>query len=172
MKKVDVIEYSPQILKAMGKGGVFLNSKLEGKINTMTVGWGSVSRYWMEPVIIAPIRLSRFSHHMVADSGVFTISVPLNGELRRELGICGTKSGRDVDKFEECGFTAIDGREVDCPIIGEASLHIECKVVAKSLLDASMMNGEIVDKMYGGNYENGDYHTLFFGKVVDCYLSE
>jgi flavin reductase (DIM6/NTAB) family NADH-FMN oxidoreductase RutF len=170
MKKIDVIEYAPQILKAMEKGGVFLNSKLGDKINTMTIGWGSVSRYWMEPIFIAPVRLSRFSHNMVAQSGVFTVSVPLEGKLRKELGICGTKSGRDMDKFDACNFTAIDGQKVDCPVIGEASLHIECEVVAKTLLEASDMNNEIVDGMYGGDYENGDYHTLFFGKVVDCYI--
>ncbi len=172
MKKIDVMEYSPQILKALGKGGLFLNAKLGDKINTMTIGWGSLSIYWGMQVFIAPVRLSRFTHHMIDGSGVFTVSVPLNGELRRELGVCGTKSGRDVDKFKECGFTAHPANEVDCPIISEASLHIECEVVGKDTMDASKMDGEIVDRMYSGNYENGDYHTLFFGKIVDCYINE
>jgi len=172
MKKIDVIEYSGQILKAFGAGGVFLNSKLGDEINTMTMGWGSISIYWAKPVLIAPVRLSRYSHNMIDKSGVFTVSVPASRELRGELGICGTKSGRDTNKFDACNFTAVDGREVDCPIVGEASLHIECKVVAKTLLDADKMDNGIVDKMYSGDYETGDYHTLFFGEIVDCYLKE
>ena len=84
----------------------------------MTIGWGSLSIYWGRPVFIAPIRLSRFTHHMIDESGVFTVSVPLKRELRKELGICGSKSGCDTDKFVLCAFTAVPGNEVDCPIIG------------------------------------------------------
>ena len=172
MKKIDALQYSNEMLKALGKGGAFLTSKLDDKINSMTMGWGSVSVYWGMPVFIAPVRLSRFTHHMIDESGVFTVSFPINGELRNELGICGTKSGRDTDKFALCGFTAVPGVEVDCPVIGEASLHIECEVVAKTLMDAGKMAGFIVDKMYAGDYESGDYHTLYFGKIVDAYMRE
>ena len=172
MKKIDVFDYSGEILKALGKGGVFLNSKLKGEINTMTMGWGSVSIYWGVPVVIAPVRLSRHTHHMIDESGVFTVSVPLGGTLRKELGICGVKSGRDTDKFAACKFTAVDGQMVDCPVVGEAKLHIECEVVASDTMDASKMAGDIVDRMYSGDYENGDYHTLFFGKIVDAYILE
>jgi flavin reductase (DIM6/NTAB) family NADH-FMN oxidoreductase RutF len=172
MKKINEIEYASQIMESLDKGGFFLNSKLGDKINSMTIGWGSLSIYWGESVFIAPVRLSRFTHHMIEQSGVFTVSVPLDGALRKELGICGSKSGRDTDKFALCNFTAVDGQSVDCPIIGEAQLHIECEVVAADTLDASKMSGDIVDKMYAGDYENGDYHTLFFGKIVDCYILE
>ena len=172
MKKVNVFEYAPQIMQALGKGGLFLNSKLGDKINSMTIGWGSLSIYWAMQVFIAPVRLSRFTHHMIEQSGVFTVSVPLGGALRKELGICGSKSGRDIDKFEECNFTAVDGQMVDCPIIGEAQLHIECEVVAADTMDASKMEGFIVDRMYAGDYEDGDYHTLYFGKIVAAYILE
>ncbi len=172
MKKINAFDYSSQILEALGKGGLFLNAKLGDKINSMTIGWGSLSIYWGMQVFIAPVRLSRYTHHMVDESGVFTVSVPLNGELRKELGICGSKSGRDMDKFEVCNFTDIDANVVDCPIIGEASLHIECEVVGKDTMDATKMERSIVDKMYAGDYENGDYHTLFFGKIVDCYIKD
>ena len=106
MKKINVFEYAPQIMQALGKGGLFLNSKFGDKINSMTIGWGSLSIYWAMQVFIAPVRLSRFTHHMIEGSGVFTVSVPLDGTLRKELGICGSKSGRDTDKFAECNFTA------------------------------------------------------------------
>ena len=98
--------------------------------------------------------------------------MPLNRTLRKELGICGSKSGRDTDKFDVCNFTPLEGAEVNCPVIGQASLHIECKVVAKTLMDASKMSGFIVDKMYAGDYEKGDYHTLFFGEIAAAYVNE
>ena len=44
--------------------------------------------------------------------------------------------------------------------------------MVKTLLDASKMAGFIVDKMYSGDYETGDYHSLFFGEIVDAYITE
>ncbi len=98
------------------------------------------------------------------------MSIPVKGELKKELGICGSKSGRDMDKFDVCNLTAEQGQIVDCPIIKEANLHIECRVVAKTLLAGDKMNNEIIDMCYDADYDNGDYHTLFFGEIVDCYI--
>jgi flavin reductase (DIM6/NTAB) family NADH-FMN oxidoreductase RutF len=170
MKKINVIDYSAEILDAFKSGGVFLNSKLDGEINSMVMGWGSMSVYWGKPVLIAPVRLSRYTHDMIEKSEVFTVSIPAKGELRKELGVCGTKSRRDIDKFDACGFTAKQGQIVDCPVIGEARLHIECKVVAQTLLTGNEMDSEVVEKWYGGDSENGDFHDLFFGEIVDAYI--
>lgn len=172
MQKINVIEYSDKILGALKPSGVFLNSKLGDEINTMTMGWCSMSIYWTKPVFIAPVRLSRYTHHMIDESGVFTVSIPASGKLKKELGICGTKSKRDLDKFKDCNITAQQGQMVDCPVVKEASIQIECKVVAKTLLDASKMNKEIVENCYDGNFEDGDYHTLFFGEIVAAYILE
>ena len=116
MKKIDVFENSNEILEAMRTGGIFLNSKLGDEINSMTIAWGSVSNYWAMPIFIAPVRLSRHTHHMIDESGVFTVSIQAKGTLRKELGICGTKSGRDVNKFELCNFTAQKGLQGDAGI--------------------------------------------------------
>lgn len=168
MKKIDPIKYSDEIVKALGSGGMFLTSKLGSEINTMTMGWGSMSYYWVRPVFIAPVRTTRHSHHMIKESGVFTVSVPYEGKHKGELGICGTKSGRDVDKFKACGLSALDGKKVDCPVIADTYIQLECKVVAETLLDDNAMNSEIVDKHYGSK----NFHTLFFGEIVAAYILE
>lgn len=170
MKKINAIEYSAEILDTFKSGGVFLNSKLGDEINSMVMGWGSMSVFWGKPVLVAPVRLSRYTHGMIEKSGVFSVSIPVKGELRKELGICGSKSRRDVDKFEACGFTAILGQEIDCPIIGEARIHLECKVLAKTLIAGNEMDSEVIEKWYGGDSENGDFHDLFFGEIVDAYI--
>jgi len=41
---------------------------------------------------------------------------------------CGTKSGRDFDKFKELGLTREKGFVVKSPIIKECPVNIECKV--------------------------------------------
>ena len=56
MKEINVFDYSDKIMEALGNGGLFLNSKLDEKINSMTIGWGSISIYWGKPIFIAPVR--------------------------------------------------------------------------------------------------------------------
>ena len=48
------------------------------------------------------------------------------------VGICGTISKRNVDKFGKCGFTPVPGPETCAPIIKECPVAFECKVVEKA----------------------------------------
>jgi flavin reductase (DIM6/NTAB) family NADH-FMN oxidoreductase RutF len=131
----------------------------------MTISWGSVGVYWARPVITAPVRASRFTRGLIEQSGVFTISIPKKGELSKELAYCGTKSGRDGDKFAGCGLTVKPGRSVPAPIIGEAWMHIECRVLCK--YDSSTGNYDAAtDSKF---YSDKNYHTYYLGEVVDFY---
>lgn len=145
--------------------GVFLTSAACGKANTMTISWGSVGVYWSRPVITAPVRLSRFTRGLIEQSGTFTISIPKKGEMAKELAFCGTKSGRNIDKFAECGMTAQPGRTVAAPVVGQAWMHIECRV----MMTAEMEPEKFAEGKAGEVYPNGDFHTLFMGEVVDFY---
>ncbi len=42
-----------------------------------------------------------------------------------------SRSGRDVDKFEQQKLTAIESRIVSCPSIEESPVNIECRVMEK-----------------------------------------
>ena len=42
---------------------------------------------------------------------------------------CGVRSGKDVDKFKEMKLTRVEASEVNCGMIGESPVNIECKVV-------------------------------------------
>ena len=41
---------------------------------------------------------------------------------------CGIRSGRDIDKFAEMGFTKERGDVVAAPMIAESPINLECKV--------------------------------------------
>ena len=165
MKNVDFKQYANVILEKMSSGGVFLTSKLGDKVNTMTIGWGGVNFYWKEGIFEAPVRYSRYSHDMIDKSGVFTVSVPIgDDDVKKQLAFCGSHSGRDCDKFAECGLTLSDGITIDVPVINECSLNIECEVVFKTDIEPDNLDKEINEKWYP------DYHTLFFGKIKACYI--
>jgi Flavin reductase like domain. len=164
MREVPYNQYLTEVDKHLKQGGIFLTSKGE-KVNTMVIGWGGINIYWGKPIFIAPVRKSRYSHNLIETSGEFTISIPLNEDMRKALAFCGSKSGRDFDKFKECNLTPVPGQKVNTPIIKECSLHYECKVVYKQDMIPENLDPAIDKKFYP------DYHTLYFGEIVACYLT-
>ncbi len=147
--------------------GVFLNARHQGKQNTMAMGWGSISFFWNTPVLVAPVRPSRYTHDMIEQSGVFTVSVPLH-DMSHELRLVGTQSGRTMDKFDGHGLTAGAAQAVDAPIVEECELHIECRVLSANALLADRTAETVMQNAYA----NGDLHTLFYGEIVSVYRTK
>ena len=64
---------------------------------------------------------------MIKEKGEFVINLtPSN--LVKEADFCGIYTGKKVNKFEKCKLTKIKGTQVDCPMIEECPISIECKV--------------------------------------------
>ncbi len=155
------------IQEALKGGSVFLTSK-DKKPNTMVIAWGGTTSFWGKTVFIAPVRKSRYSHDPIDKTGEFTVSIPLDDDLKQALGFCGTKSGRDYDKFSECHLTPAKAQRVSVPIIEECSLHLECRVLFKQEMDLCFADAGLREKWYA----DGDAHTLFFGEVLACYQTK
>ena len=158
--------YAPQLMEQLPKG-VFLTTQYKGKTNTMTIGWGSVGFIWKKPVFTVLVRHSRYTHELLEKSGEFTVSVPF-GKMSSELSLCGTKSGRDIDKIAAAGLATIAGQKLGTPVIKGCDLHYECKIVAKQEFPAETLDAGI----NAGCYPNGDYHTMYIGEIVASYLTE
>lgn len=148
------------------KQGAFLTTKHENIINTMTISWGSIGFEWNRPIFTVLIRKSRFTHEIIEKSNEFTISIPLTDSLKDALLFCGTKSGKSVDKFKGSNLILEDSKSLLTPIIGNCELHYECKVVYKQDMDPNFMHPDLKQK----NYTNEDYHTIYYGEIVDSYI--
>lgn len=158
-------QYATEMYHQLEKG-IFLTTKVDQKVNTMTIGWGGINFVWNKKVFVAYVRYSRDTFDMMEKSNEFTISVPLNGQLKKELAFCGTKSGRDVNKISECGLTLLDSRVINTPIIGECDLHYECKIIYKQAMEP----GNILDSVKERFYSTNNYHVIYYGEIVDTYL--
>lgn len=163
---VNFVENLEKGMEWLHKQGAFLTVKSGDKVNTMTISWGNIGFEWNRPVLTALVRKSRYTYDLIENSDNFTVSVPLNKEMKDALMFCGTKSGREFDKFKECNLSLENGKKVDTPIIGECELHYECKIVYKQPMMPNLLNDEIKE----GYYANNDYHTMYFGEIVDCYI--
>ena len=108
------------------------------------------------------------------ETGEFTINVPLNGCDKNILTVCGTKSGRDMDKIKELGLTLEAPEVISVPAIKELPLTLECKVIYKQDQDPEAINEENTKRFYPRNeqFPQGDYHTVYYGQIVAAYIVE
>jgi flavin reductase (DIM6/NTAB) family NADH-FMN oxidoreductase RutF len=148
--------------------GAFITTKVQDKVNTMTIAWGGINVIWNKKVFIAYVRYSRDTYNMIEESDEFTISIPHENDLKKELSFCGTKSGRDYDKIKECNLKTAPSRVIDTPILADCKLHYECKVIYKQALEP----GNIPSESKKRHYPNNDYHVAFYGEIVDSYLTK
>jgi len=154
-------------LKLIPKGA-FLTVTDGKRLNTMTIGWASFGFIWGKPIIMVMVRKSRYTYELMEKSKEFTVSFPGEKQLKNELNFCGTKSGREHNKFTECQLTQVPGRKLKTPIIGEAELHYECKIVYKQEMKNIGLTLDL-DKAW---YSDNDYHTLYFGEILSSYLTD
>ena len=164
MKQISFDQYAPQVLQQLPKGA-FLTVSHDGRDNTMTIGWGSLGVIWGKPVFSALVRPSRFTFGLLESSGEFTVSVPLT-DMSKALGICGSKSGRDIDKFAATELKKLPGMKISTPVIGGAGLHYECKVLFKQPMNPALLDPAI----NAASYSSGDYHTIYYGLIEASWL--
>jgi flavin reductase (DIM6/NTAB) family NADH-FMN oxidoreductase RutF len=162
---VDFITNLEKGMEELHKRGAFLTVRSGEKVNTMTISWGSIGFIWGKPTLTALIRKSRFTHELIENADSFTISIPYGDEMKSALGICGTKSGRDIDKVAEAGIKFVSSNEVSSPVVDGCNMYYECKIVYKQDMDESFVSPEVKKR----SYAKGDYHTMYYGEIVSCY---
>jgi len=117
-----------------------------GEPNIITLGW-AMPTSGSPPMCAVSIGLPRYSHELLEEVPEFVLTFPAE-DMEEAMLFCGTKSGRDVDKFAEAGLTAIPGVAVRPPLIGEAVTNMECRVAS--------------------THRTGD-HTIFVGEIVAAH---
>ena len=168
MKKViDAFDYAGDICKAMKKG-ILLTTKAEGQVNTMTIGWGTMGIEWGRPMFVAYVRESRYTHEMLERSGEFTVNIPVGNVDSKILGVCGTKSGRDMDKIRELNLTLEEPMNISVPGIKELPLTLECKILYRMEQTLDTIPQDIIERYY----PNGDFHYAYYGQIVGAYIAE
>lgn len=171
-REINLWDYAGKILEQTGKG-VLVTAKADGKVNPMTIGWGTLGIQWGKPIYTVFIRESRYTKKLLDANPEFTINVPLDNSCKEILGVCGTKSGRDMDKVEHLGLTLEEPKEISVPGIRELPLTLECKVIYKQDQDPNAIARENLEKYYTeGTVNENDFHTAYYGQVVAAYIIE
>ena len=168
---VNPFDYAKEINYALEKG-ILLTTKAGGKLNTMTIGWGMMGIQWNKPIFIALVRGCRHTYTMLEQNPEFTVNIPLGAVDKNILRVCGTKSGRDIDKFQELGLTTEEPEKISVPGICQLPLTLECKVLYKQQQYPEHMLSTEPQKFYQANPASiqDDYHTAYYAEIVSAYI--
>lgn len=174
-QKIDVWDYAGKIISAMPQG-ILVTTKVNDKVNTMTIGWGMLGIEWARPLFITYVRESRYTRQMLEANGEFTVNAPLGDVDKKILSFCGTKSGRDVDKIKELGLTLEEPEVISVPGIKELPLTLECRILYTQPQDPKAIPQEIIDGSYPvikfpvTGEEKRDFHTAYYAEIVSAYI--
>lgn len=165
LHSVEIKDLAPEMFRIFGTQNALLTAGSRERCNTMTVGWSQIGVLWGVPVCTVYVRPERYTYAFTEESDYFTVSV-LPEKFRKTMAICGTKSGRDMDKIAECGLTLCYG-EGDAPYFAESELVLVCKKLYAQDMDASCVTEEATVSPY---YKTGGWHRTYVGKIVEAYM--
>ena len=157
--RIDPKELNQNVFTLIGDQWMLITAGTREKCNTMTASWGGLGVLWGKPVATVYIRPQRYTLEFVEREEKFTLAF-FGEAYRKALALCGSKSGRDIDKVKECGFTVetADG----APYFAEADLVLVCKKAYWQDMDPThFLDGEIDGKWY----PEKDYHRIFIGEI-------
>lgn len=164
LAKIDPKSIDTKIFSQIDEEWMLITAGTTECCNTMTASWGALGTLWGKSMATVYIRPQRYTLEFVERSDYFTLSFFGRGH-RQELALCGSKSGREIDKVKACGFTVSAGAG-GAPYFQEADLVLVCKKAYWQDLDPThFLDGGIDGTFYGEK----DYHRMYLGEVVEAY---
>lgn len=168
---IDPFDYAKEIMQAL-KTGVLITAKADGKVNPMTISWGTMGVEWSKKVFITFVRGCRFTEGLLEKNPEFTVNIPLGNVDKNILKVCGTQSGRDIDKIQTLGLHLEEPDVISVPGIKELPLTLECRVVYAQQQTPDLVKDDHIFTHYPENTADihADYHTAFYGEIVSAYI--
>ncbi len=159
------MEFNTEIFSQYDKKWALLTAGKEADFNTMTISWGGLGTIWGKPVATVYVRTSRYTHDYMDANEYFTISF-FPEEYKQILGVLGSKSGREMDKINDSGLSAV--KAGDSVSFKEAEVTLVCRKLFRQELSVTNMPEDIAKSMYEGQAP----HDMYIGEVVEIITGE
>ncbi|MBR3844139.1 MAG: flavin reductase [Clostridia bacterium] len=133
--------------------------------NMMTGSWGALGEMWGKDIAVTVIRPTRYTYEFMEQEEYFTLSI-LNPEISKAVhSVCGSKSGREVNKTKETDLTPIFDQGV---YFEQADIVLICKKIYIS--DVKPEN--FLDQSLDEKWYNNDYHRMYVGEIVKTLVKK
>ena len=162
-QRIDPKNIQENVFSLIGDQWMLVTAGTEERCNTMTASWGGLGVLWGAPAATCYIRPQRYTKEFLDREEYFTLTF-FDEKYRRALSLCGSKSGRDVDKIKECGFTV---RTAACgaPYFEQARLVLVCRKRFVQEMDPGRIPQDVKEKWY----PQQDYHTMYIGEITEAW---
>ncbi|MGI5963626.1 MAG: flavin reductase [Lawsonibacter sp.] len=161
---MDPKQLKENVFSLIGDKWMLITAGTAGHCNTMTASWGGLGILWGGSAATCYVRPQRYTKEFLDQEEYFTLSF-YGEEWRKALALCGSKSGREVDKVEACGFT-VQTASCGAPYFEQAELVLVCRKRFVQPMDPKQIPQEIKEKWY----PQEDYHIMYIGEIVEVLV--
>ncbi len=167
MKKISVSELKDNMFDAIGKEWMLVTARTPEKFNMMTASWGGTGILWGKPVAFIFIRPERYTYEFIEKGDTLTLS--FLGEAHRDIHkICGSQSGRDIDKVAASGLKPYVTENGNIAY-EQARLILECKKLYADFIDAdNFVDKLLISRWYGEGH--GGFHKMYILEIQNVLV--
>ena len=162
-KKIRTEEIQDNVFKLIGKDWMLVTSGTPDNYNMMTASWGAAGVLWRKPIAITFVRPQRHTFGFLEKQPFFTLSF-FPEEQRELLNICGTTSGRDLNKMNIDGLNAVETPSGSVAF-EEARLVLECRKIYFDDIKPEFFQVFDIEKIYPAK----DYHRFYIGEIIQAW---
>lgn len=162
-KEISPKELNENFIKLIADEWMLISAGNREKYNMMTASWGFAGEMWGADSVMTVIRPQRYTFEFINSSDYFTLS--FYGDNKDIHKVCGSKSGRDVDKTVLTGLT---------PVFADNTVYFEqarLVLVCKKQYVQQMREDCFTDKEPLRWYD-GDLHYMVIGKIEKVLVKE
>ncbi|HBR02449.1 MAG TPA: flavin reductase [Ruminiclostridium sp.] len=165
-KQIRPEEMTDNVFSLVGKDWMLITSGTPENYNMMTASWGGMGVLWKKNVCFVFVRPTRYTYEFMEKNDTFSLSF-FTEDWRGALNLCGTKSGRDIDKAKETGLVPFAGSHRTTGF-EQARMVIECKKLYFNDFDPK----NFLDPAIESNYAKKDYHRVYVGEILSVHVKK
>lgn len=157
-KTISAKDIPDNLIKAISEEWMLITAGDDNGYNMMTASWGFAGEVWGNDAVMALVRPQRYTMKFIEKNEYFTLS--FYGDNKDIHKICGSKSGKDVDKTELCSLSPVfsDGTTY----FEEARMVFICKKQFVQRMEPTCFTDtEPLERWY----PEKDYHYMIIGKI-------
>ena len=163
LKEFDLQSLNQSPFDLIGNQWMLIAAGDSQKHNMMTASWGTLGVLWNKNIAVVFVRPTRYTYEFIEKHDYFSLNFPIDSSVHK---ICGSKSGRDIDKTKACNLT---------PVISDGTVYFEeskmvliCKKIFKTEIDPTLFLDLEIEK----HYPLKDYHKVFIGEIIKAYKKD
>jgi len=164
-KQIQQKDVDKNVFELIGDDWMLVTAGTTEACNMMTASWGGLGVLWHYPVAFVFVRPQRYTDLFIRENDFLSLCF-FEESYRDVLKLCGSKSGRDIDKVKETGLTVREG-EHGTVWFDESKLVLECRKLYAGAIDS---NNFIDTSIISKEYPSEDFHHIYIAEIQRCMV--